>query len=466
MEDRNFEYINKILEFYENKLSAGFENNIFKEGGSEGMVLRRLERAVKDEACGNLLRSRYAIWAHDLINIIDTAKNAISRKDNANAFQQLELASNAIKAYKDIMTVFDGEHYDVGDVFSGYAAHLLNAEEQYSLIIGKDEIVRQLKERSRVSGANLPRDIDFTVKNRVLNVFIKNAAQDMQNDSVAFEGWVLILKYWLSAEIDYVVLDFAARKDLMYKYGCSEACHYNRFLYRVYSMSRIFPAWFFIDESKRETIFDFIQWITSNTFLLNHSLREREDVIETKKMERQIESWFVFHEGKELLSKRWNIDENKLFNQLPTGVFIDTITRNNAVFSRGASAIDMWGIDKDGQTLHLIELKCGGNKGLGVIGETLFYAALMYDGCVAKDSLFSFGKYGTAPDTSDAAAIKNDGRKFSRLMTHILAEKYHPLFTEAVVGLIHDGLANLEIGFDRATYSYSKKDFVDANNDL
>ena len=133
-------------------------------------------------------------------------------------------------------------------------------------------------------------------------------------------------------------------------------------------MSRIFPTWFFINESKRDTIFDFVQWIKSNTFVLNHSLREREDVIETTKMERQIESWFVFHEGKELLSKRWNIDENKLFNQPPTGVFIEKIIRDNAVFSRGASAIDMWGIDKDGQTLHLIELKCGDNKGLGVRG--------------------------------------------------------------------------------------------------
>ena len=130
----------------------------------------------------------------------------------------------------------------------------------------------------------------------------------------------------------------------------------------------------------------------------NHSLREREDVIKTTKMERQIESWFVFHEGKELLSKHWNIDENKLFNQLPIGVFIDKITRDNAIFSRGASAIDMWGIDKDGQTLHLIELKCGKNKGLGVIGEMLVYTLLIYDTCIAKESLFSFGKYGTAPD--------------------------------------------------------------------
>jgi len=147
-------------------------------------------------------------------------------------------------------------------------------------------------------------------------------------------------------------------------------------------------------------------------------------------------------------------------------VFIDKITRDNAIFSRGASAIDMWGIDKDGQTLHLIELKCGKNKGLGVIGEMLVYTLLIYDTCIAKESLFSFGKYGTAPDTSDAIAIRNGGKKFNRLIAHILAENYHPLFTEAVVDFIREGLANLNIGFDRATYSYSKKEFVYEDNDL
>jgi len=268
MEDRYFEYINKILAFYENRLSAGFESDIFEEGNSEEKVLRRLERAVKDEACGDLLYSRYAIWAQDVISIIDSAKNEISRNDNTNAIRQLELAAKAIKAYKDIMTIFDGEHYDVGDVFKGYATYLLNADNQYSEINEKDEIVKRLKEYSGVSRADLPRDIDFSIKNRVLKVFIKNAAQDMQNDGVAFEGWLLILKYWLDDEIEYVVLDFKAREDLMYKYGYPEACHYNRFLYRLYNMSRIFPTWFFINGSKRDTIFDFIQWIKSNTFVL------------------------------------------------------------------------------------------------------------------------------------------------------------------------------------------------------
>ncbi|MDD4346803.1 MAG: hypothetical protein PHZ11_07965 [Desulfitobacteriaceae bacterium] len=457
MEERYFNYINKILAFYENEQSADFENGIFKESSSEEMVLRRLGRAVKDEVCDNLLHSRYAIWAHDLINILDSSKDAIRRHDKPGALQQIERALNAIKAYKDILTVFDGEFYNSSDIFRGYAMHLLNLGDANSVVIEKDEIIRRLKEYSRVSRARLPRDMDCSIKNKVLRIFIQNPAQDMQNDSVAFEGWLLILKYWLSEEIDYVVLDFEAREDLIQKYGCPEACHYNRFLYRLYNMTRFFPTWFFVNESKSDVIFDFMHWVRSSDMKLNNSLQERPDQIDTQRLERQAEAWFVKHEGKSLLSKRWNIDENKLFNQLPTGVFIKKIAAGNAVFSRGASAIDMWGIDKDGQTLHLIELKRRDNKGLGVIGETLFYTALMYDTCVAKEPIFSFGKYGTAPDTSDMAAIKNNGNKFGSLATHILAEKYHPLFTDAAAELIRDGLKNTGIEFDRATYDFDKR---------
>lgn len=466
MEERYFSYINKILAFYENEQSADFENGIFKEGSSEEMVLRRLERAVKDEACGDLLHSRYAIWAHDLINILAVAKVAVRRHDKPDALRQIDCAVNAIKAYKDILTVFDGDFYNSSDIFRGYAMHLLNLGDEKSFVIEKDEIIRRLKEYSRVSRASLPRDLNCSIKNKVLRIFIQNPAQDMQNDSVAFEGWLLILKYWLSEEIEYVVLDFEAREDLLQKYGTPEACHYNRFLYRLYNMTRVFPTWFFVDESKSDVIFDFMHWVRSSKMMLNNSLQERPDQIGTQKLERQAEAWFVKHEGKTLLSKRWNIDESKLFNQLPTGVFIEKIAASNAVFSRGASAIDMWGVDKDGQTLHLIELKRGDNKGLGVIGETLFYTALMFDTCVSKEPLFSFGKYGTAPDTSDMAAIKNNGNKFGSLATHILAEKYHPLFTDAAADLIRDGLKNIGIEFERATYDFEKKDFVDADNNL
>lgn len=64
------------------------------------------------------------------------------------------------------------------------------------------------------------------------------------------------------------------------------------------------------------------------------------------------------------------------------------------------------------------------------------------------------------------ASISKTGKGGSRTVPVHLELGYHPLFTEVVEGFIRDGLANINIGFDRATYSYSKKEFVDANNDL
>jgi len=465
MDERYFSYINKILAFYENEQSIDFENGIFKEGSSEDMVLQRLERAVKDEACGNLLHSRYAIWAHDLINILAAAKVAVKRHDNPDALRQIDCAVNAIKSYKDILAIFDGDFYNLSDIFRRYAMHLIDLGDEKSIVIEKDEIIQRLQKYSKISQASLPRDLNFTIKNKVLRIFVQNPAQNMQEDSVAFEGWMLILKYWLADEIEYVVLDFEVRTDLLQKYGDPEACHYNRFLYRIYNMTRFFPTWFFVDKSKSNVVCDFIHWLRSSKMMRNYPSKERSNQTGTQIPERNVEDLLVHHD-KTLLSKRWNIDENKLFNQLPTGVFIETVATSNTVFPRGTSAIDIWGVDKDGQTLHIIELKCGDNKGLGVIGETLFYTAIMFDTCVAKDPIFLYGKHETATDERAMAVLKNNGIKFSSLATHILAEKYHPLFTDATVDLIRDGLKNMGIRFDRAKYDFNKMCFVDADNDL
>lgn len=468
MKDISFEIINQIIKFYMNlELSSGFDNAMFKEGNSKEKVLPRLERAIKSEMDDELLHSRYAIWAASVNDLIENASGSIKNQDPEEALRQLGIAANAIKAYRDIQIIFDNENfYKKSEVFRAYASHLLNVDDRNSEVIGKEEIVRRLKIYSNNLGVGLPRDIDFSIKNGVLKVFINNATQNMQVDSAAFEGWILVLKTWLSGEVKYVELDFVVPEGLSGQYGNSTVCHYNRFLYRLNNMLRLFPNWFFLHDSKIAIINNFMHWLRSSNCLLNHSLRERESVIGTDKMERQIESWFVFEGGKDLLCKHWDINKDKLFNQLPIGVFYGEIVAKNAIFTRGASAIDIWGIGNDGLTLHLFELKCGDNKGVGVISEMLFYAAVIYDACIAKEALFSFGKYRNALDTKDMTAINNGGNKFDRLYAHILAEKYHPLFSVEVEALIRDGVSNLSIHFDKAIYDYSKKVLIDESNNL
>lgn len=458
--NKRFSRIIQVYDFYRNEeQSRGFDSGIFKNGISEEWLMGRLQRAIYDEAEDNLLHSRYAIWSTSACDLLNEALEAIRTQDDARAIRLLELTKRSLMAYTDSQAVFDMDEFGFvqpGGLFHSYATHLLSLDDNKSEIIGKDEIIKRLKKASGISGASLPRDIDVSIKNGVLRFYVHNADQNMQVDSAAFEGWILILKTWLSA-IKYVELDFTVPEMPVERYGNPQAGHYNRFLYRLNNMLRLFPDWFFVHESKQSVVREFVYWLESNTCLLNHSLQERKSVIETEKLERQIESWFTFEEGKNLLCNRWGIDGDRLFNQLPIGVFHEKIAAPNAIFTRGASAIDLWGVSQDGQDIHLIELKCGDNKGIGVISEVLFYIAVLYDTCISEKSLFSFGRYGKSEDTKDMLALQNGGHRFGRLIAHVLAEKFHPLFSSEVEASIAEGLSSLNIGFDRARYDYSKK---------
>ena len=103
---------------------------------------------------------------------------------------------------------------------------------------------------------------------------------------------------------------------------------------------------------------------------------------------------------------------------------------------------------------------------MGVISETLFYAAILHDTCIRKDEVFQFGTYQDTPKTRDKIAIQNNGNKFGSLSVHILSEKYHPLFDDKVVSLIKEGLSNFYINFDRATYDYEGKTIYNETKNL
>lgn len=327
-----------------------------------------------------------------------------------------------------------------------------------SKLISKKEIEILLRHATECSGIRLPRDIEFFSQNGILNIYVCNPIQNMQTNGAAFEGWIVALKTWLPYIARRVELDFSLPADFEAKgFGNPETCHYNRFLYRLNNFLRLFPEWFSIGDGNVSKAEEFMRRLKQGPYLVNHSLRERKSVIETEKKERQIESWLTFEGGKEHLCKLWDLSHEKLFNQLPIGVFYKEIERKNAIFTRGAGAIDLWGIGRDGTTLHIIELKCGNNISMGVISETLFYTAVIYDTCVAQNNLFRFGKYKNSHETEDMMAIQNGGHKFKQLHSHVLAESYHPLFSDSVVNLLSEGLSRLDIKFDRAKYDYNNK---------
>src|SRR5690554_4867796 len=139
------------------------------------------------------------------------------------------------------------------------------------ILMENREIVQLLRTSTKVPRVGLPRDIDFSIVNKVLKVFIKKPDQNMQTNGAAFESWIIALKSWLDAEIKFVELDFALPDTSVGRYGNSKACHYNRFLYRLNNLMRMYPDWCYLNESKKFIVSEFMDWLKLNTTLLNHS---------------------------------------------------------------------------------------------------------------------------------------------------------------------------------------------------
>jgi len=319
-------------------------------------------------------------------------------------------------------------------------------------IIDKSGILKRMKVASGVSSARLPKNMGLSIENGVLRCRVNTLNSNMQKDEAAFESWVIVLKAYLP-EINHVEVDFTIPHTPGSNHVGLDFGHYNRFLYRLYNMTRLFPDWFFIASSKKKTVADFICWLDSNRCLINHSPKDKKSVYNKNHKERRVESWFVFEDKDKLLCNLLDIDEEKFFNQVAVGVYYESIEKSNTIFPGGA--VDMLGISRDGDGLHLIELKCGANQKIGVISETLFYTAVIYDTYVSKNPLFSFGNKKTK-ETKEMHALYNGGERFSHLTAHILAESYHPLFQQKVEELIADGFSSLGIVFSRQLYEYMK----------
>lgn len=83
-----------------------------------------------------------------------------------------------------------------------------------------------------------------------------------------------------------------------------------------------------------------------------------------------------------------DIGEGNVYRQLPAGLFEESVARDNAVFTGGKSAIDLWSVN--GNTINIIELKTN-NPMIGIVTEIFFYSNYVYD-LVSKDGLFSLNE--------------------------------------------------------------------------
>lgn len=104
--------------------------------------------------------------------------------------------------------------------------------------------------------------------------------------------------------------------------------------------------------------------------------------------------------------------------QLPVGLFEGEPAKGGNWTPGGNSQVDLWGTTQDGRTLHLFELKVGGNKKVGIFSEAFYYARLLH---YVRKGLASGVKIAGGGVGIDAA------RQAKRIVMWLNAVEYHPL---------------------------------------
>lgn len=300
----------------------------------------------------------------------------------------------------------------------------------------KIEIISRLREVTGIQNVGLPKDVGATINNFVLTIKIEKPCCNMQGNNSSFEGWALTLRRWLSNRVvQEVLLDWNSL-DLSLDSVDNSRLHYNRFLYRVYMFLQMYPDWFRLSEGKREEVNSFISWLKNKNCLLNRPLQDKATDCSDKQNERGVESLFASKKNSYLLKERTGI--TYLNSQLPVGLFKEKVKAKNAVFTRGLSAIDLWGINAS--TLCIYELKYQ-NRMIGIISELFFYLMILNEACCKNDSWFNF----------EEKAFKSNARgidkltmcKFAKMHGYFLVDSLHPLIDNEVVTLLNEGLCRI-----------------------
>jgi hypothetical protein len=279
-------------------------------------------------------------------------------------------------------------------------------------IIYRNNIIELLEAKIKYKGLKLPSYVDFQIDNKLLfialgshnskNGEVFSCAVNLQTDEAAFEGWSICLKHHLRHYIDRVVLSWIKPDQMTGR----QLLHYNRFAYRVVRFKQMFD-WFAIADINEQELSEFENELSK--LVINTPLNEASMTSDESSKEKQIE-----YEQRNLEYLKRKFQLQNINHQLPVGV-----KKNNiSFFTGGPSAIDIWGIDNQGN-LNIFELKFK-NKKVGIISELLFYSEVMYDLFVTKK----------IRPPAKASKIRNAELLYGSASTSIKAIKSHFLFDE------------------------------------
>lgn len=334
-------------------------------------------------------------------------------------------------------------------------------------ITDKKEIKKILKEKYEIALSDWPRDIHLSAEKNELTLILNDKAVgfkpknenkkenesyrwiNMQEDSACFEGWAVVLK----AQNEKISIKL--KVDGIENFNFNSAStrksdlnntkkHYARFLYRAARFLEQYGDWFFLDKSLADIVEKFKEeYLEKEGLSLTNNVPTRDAGVNQKR-ECQVETALADNKNKEyclsiLKGADCLVDEENqvLYRQLPVGLFVDEVSTGNALFTGGASDIDLWTINKEEKIFQIIELKANGksdngtesqNRRIGIITEIFFYSNFMRDFLVRnKRFKLNSSKTKFRGYNEIVSLKKKQGIGINGIM---LSNGYHPLIRE------------------------------------
>ena len=302
--------------------------------------------------------------------------------------------------------------------------------------MNKDEILKELRARAKISRLALPKHLHLEEQNGVVTLSLttvegsapRGVTANMQQDASAFEGW--------AAGMKALVPEWRFRLNWVAPRNTADG-HFQRFLYRVKKFSAYYCNWFSVAQGcstqalriKDHETYQLNAPSKTNNSRTNDSTRNAENVIENK----------IIKDGDSPVKHAFKIA--RLERQLPVGVFCDKVEKKNAIFAHGKSAVDIWGITSANE-LVIFELKAPKNEKVGAISEIFFYAMVLAD------------------EQAGLLIRKNPPgeliRKTTSLKALLLASAVHPLITNRVFDLLNAPFKQRAAAFPKIEFGYEK----------
>jgi hypothetical protein len=201
------------------------------------------------------------------------------------------------------------------------------------------------------------------------------AAANMQSDEGAFEVWALALRLAGASTVQLALPDGEV----------PSGGHGGRFGFRVNAFGNLFPEWFRLAPGTPA-----VSPVISEPrlgadgrrrFVLNREGEPRvapdsSEAFSVDLPESKLEA-LLAHDKTLSANVSRAFGLQSLDRQLPVGLFEGTVSEASSRFTGGKSAVDLWGVGKDGERLVVLELKNSKNEKLGGLSELFFYCILL-----------------------------------------------------------------------------------------